>query len=248
MIEPATSVPRGAAGPAHAGPREAESLRERTRRAVQSELIDAAQELFARRGYEAVTVEEIAEAVGISRRSFFRYFGGKEALVLGKYDRQGELFAALLAQRPAAEPPWTALRRMFDGVVEYISDPALAARAADLDRVIQGSETLRAGYLERMERSQRLIVAELARREREREREVATIRDGAGKADSADKADGAGMADGAEALGLASVVAAAFAAMSTARRMAQEAGLPLGEALDIAMRAVAAIGADRTDA
>lgn len=242
MIEPATSVPRGAAGPAHAGPREAESLRERTRRAVQSELIDAAQELFARRGYEAVTVEEIAEAVGISRRSFFRYFGGKEALVLGKYDRQGELFAALLAQRPAAEPPWTALRRMFDGVVEYISDPALAARAADLDRVIQGSETLRAGYLERMERSQRLIVAELARREREREREVATIRDGAGKADSA------GKAGGAEALGLASVVAAAFAAMSTARRMAQEAGLPLGEALDIAMRAVAAIGADRTDA
>ncbi len=242
MIEPASSVPRGAAGPAHAGPREAESLRERTRRAVQSELIDAAQELFARRGYEAVTVEEIAEAVGISRRSFFRYFGGKEALVLGKYDRQGELFAALLAQRPAAEPPWTALRRMFDGVVEYISDPALAARAADLDRVIQGSETLRAGYLERMERSQRLIVAELARREREREREVATIRDGAGKADSA------GKAGGAEALGLASVVAAAFAAMSTARRMAQEAGLPLGEALDIAMRAVAAIGADRTDA
>lgn len=242
MIEPATSVPRGAAGPAHAGPREAESLRERTRRAVQSELIDAAQELFARRGYEAVTVEEIAEAVGISRRSFFRYFGGKEALVLGKYDRQGELFAALLAQRPAAEPPWTALRRMFDGVVEYISDPALAARAADLDRVIQGSETLRAGYLERMERSQRLIVAELARREREREREVATIRDGAGKADSA------GKAGGAEALGLASVVAAAFAAMSTARRMAQEAGLPLGEALDIAMRAVAAIGADRTEA
>ena len=78
--------------------------------------------------------------------------------------------------------------------------------------------------------------------------EVATIRDGAGKADSADKADGAGMADGAEALGLASVVAAAFAAMSTARRMAQEAGLPLGEALDIAMRAVAAIGADRTEA
>lgn len=191
--------------------------------------------LFARRGYEAVTVEEIAEAVGISRR-LQRYFGGKEALVLGKYDRQGELFAALLAQRPAAEPPWTALRRMFDGVVEYISDPALAARAADLDRVIQGSETLRAGYLERMERSQRLIVAELARREREREREVATIRDGAGKADSADKADSAGKAGGAEALGLASVVAAAFAAMSTARRMAQEAGLPLREALDIAMR------------
>lgn len=203
------------------GPRDGETLRERTRRAVQTELLDAAQELFAERGYEAVTVDEIAEAVGISRRSFFRYFGSKEALVLGKYDRQGEAFAEMLAARPATEPAWTALRRMFDGVVAYISDPELARRAAELDRVIQASETLRAGYLERMDRAQRLIVAELGRR--------------------------AGAADGAtrHALGDAAVVAAAFAALSAARRAAQAAGLPLGEALDLAMDAVAAVGDDR---
>ena len=209
-------------------PNRAESLRERTRRAVQSELIDAAQELFALRGYEAVTVDEIAEAVGISRRSFFRYFGGKEALVLGKYDRQGESFAELLAARPADEEPWEALRRMFDGVVAYISDPELGARAAALDRVIQASDTLRAGYLERMERAQRLIVAELVRRE--------GVSAGVG-------ASGAAGVDRTlqSTLGHTAVVAAAFAALSAARRSAAPAGLSLGDALDMAMDAVAAV-------
>ncbi|HPT94594.1 MAG TPA: helix-turn-helix domain-containing protein [Microbacteriaceae bacterium] len=209
-------------------PNRAESLRERTRRAVQSELIDAAQELFALRGYEAVTVDEIAEAVGISRRSFFRYFGGKEALVLGKYDRQGESFAELLAARPADEEPWEALRRMFDGVVAYISDPELGARAAALDRVIQASDTLRAGYLERMERAQRLIVAELVRRE--------------GVSAGVGASGAAGVERASQStLGHTAVVAAAFAALSAARRSAAPAGLSLGDALDMAMDAVAAV-------
>ena len=212
-------------------PNRAESLRERTRRAVQSELIDAAQELFALRGYEAVTVDEIAEAVGISRRSFFRYFGGKEALVLGKYDRQGESFAELLAARPADEEPWEALRRMFDGVVAYISDPELGARAAALDRVIQASDTLRAGDLERMERAQRLIVAELVRRE------------GVSAGAAASGVAGAAGVDRTlqSTLGHTAVVAAAFAALSAARRSAAPAGLSLGDALDMAMDAVAAV-------
>ena len=209
-------------------PNRAESLRERTRRAVQSELIDAAQELFALRGYEAVTVDEIAEAVGISRRSFFRYFGGKEALVLGKYDRQGESFAELLAARPADEEPWEALRRMFDGVVAYISDPELGARAAALDRVIQASDTLRAGYLERVERAQRLIVAELVRRE--------------GVSAGVGASGAAGVERASQStLGHTAVVAAAFAALSAARRSAAPAGLSLGDALDMAMDAVAAV-------
>ena len=209
-------------------PNRAESLRERTRRAVQSELIDAAQELFALRGYDAVTVDEIAEAVGISRRSFFRYFGGKEALVLGKYDRQGESFAELLAARPADEEPWEALRRMFDGVVAYISDPELGARAAALDRVIQASDTLRAGYLERMERAQRLIVAELVRRE--------------GVSAGVGASGAAGVERSSQStLGHTAVVAAAFAALSAARRSAAPAGLSLGDALDMAMDAVAAV-------
>lgn len=190
------------------------SLRERTRRAVQGELLEVAQGLFVEHGYEAVTIEQIAAAAGMSKRSFFRYFASKDALVLGKYDRQGEAFADALAARPAGEAPWESLRRMFDGVVEYISDPDKARRAAELDRVINASETLRAGYLERMQRAQRLIVDVLAQRTAGRFSEPAA----------------------------AALVAAAFAALSTAHAHAARGGTALAAAVDEAMTAIGNAG------
>jgi len=186
------------------------SLRERARRAVQSELLDVAQTLFVEHGYEAVTVDQIATAAGMSKRSFFRYFASKDALVLGKYDRQGEAFAEALKARPESEAPWTALRRMFDDVVLYISDPERAKKANELTRVIQGSETLRAGYLERMQRSQQHIV------------DVLLTRTGT----SLGKLE-------AEAL-----VAAAFAALSAANAHAATTSTPFNKAVDEAMNAI----------
>jgi AcrR family transcriptional regulator len=191
-----------------------ETLRSRTRRAVQNELIDAAQELFARDGYENVTIEQIVEAVGVSRRSFFRYFRSKEAVVLGKYERQGEQFAESLDARPLDEHPWVSLRRVFDGPIAYMSDPLLGPRAEEMQRVIESSETLRAGFLERMQRSQDTLVDRLLERAESR---------------------GAP----ADRLEVAAVVAAAFAALAAARGHSQHEGLPLGDALDRAMDAVA---------
>jgi AcrR family transcriptional regulator len=190
--------------------RMSETLRERTRRVVQGELLTVAQVLFVEKGYEAVTVEEIAAAAGMSKRSFFRYFASKDALVLGKYDRQGEAFVEALRARPSEEEPWVALRRMFDDVVAYVSDPEKGRRALALDRVINSSEALRAGYLERMERAQRLIADVLV------DRSGRTI-------------------DRFEALAL---VAAAFAAMSTAHAYAADTGRGMDDALDQAMRAI----------
>jgi AcrR family transcriptional regulator len=177
---------------------------------VQSELLDVAQDLFVEHGYEAVTVEEIAAAAGMSKRSFFRYFASKDALVLGKYDRQGESFAEALEARPIEEAPWESLRRMFDGVVAYISDPDRARRAAELDRVINASESLRAGYLERMQRAQRLIVDALSRRT-------------AGKLTQ---------------LEASALVAAAFAALSAAHAHATRERAALAETLDATMSAI----------
>lgn len=191
-----------------------DTLRERTRRAVQAELLDVAQGLFVQHGYEAVTVEQIATAAGMSKRSFFRYFASKDALVLGKYDRQGDAFAEALAARPVDEAPWVSLRRMFDGVVEYVSDPDRAERAAELDRVINSSETLRAGYLERMQRAQRGIVDIL-------------------------EARSPGAFPGVEAQAL---VAAAFAALSAAHAFATAQKAPLAATLDTAMGVVGTAG------
>src|SRR5438445_439452 len=60
---------------------------ERKRRAVRAELSDVALELLIDRDFESVTVDEIASAVGVSRRTFFRYFASKEDVVFAFLDQ-----------------------------------------------------------------------------------------------------------------------------------------------------------------
>jgi AcrR family transcriptional regulator len=189
------------------------SLRERTRLAVQAELIDVAQGLFVERGYEATTVDAIAEAAGLSKRSFFRYFASKEDLVMGKYDAMGDQLKARLTARPADEPVWTALRRMFDDVVAYTTDQGNSARMGEMERIVSASPTLNAAYLHRLDQMQ----AEIARIVRDREDEAGRPR--------------ADRDPSPEAL-----VGAAFACLGAARRLAALPGSPpFDELVDQAM-------------
>jgi AcrR family transcriptional regulator len=189
------------------------TLRERTRLAVQAELIDAAQGLFVEQGYEATTVDAIAEAVGLSKRSFFRYFGSKEDLVMGKYDAMRDQLKARLTARPADEPVWTALRRMFDDVIAYTSDRANRARMNELERIVSASPTLNAAYLQRLDQMQ----AEIARIVRDREHDAGRTR-----ADTDPTPE--------------ALVGAAFACLSAARRLASRPGTaPFNELVDQAM-------------
>ena len=94
------------------------SLRERTRGAVRDEVMRCAWILFAEQGYAATTVEQVAEAAGMSRRTFFRYFANKDDLVLQRMLESSQQLADELAARPADEPAWQALRAAFDPVLE----------------------------------------------------------------------------------------------------------------------------------
>jgi AcrR family transcriptional regulator len=99
-------------------------VRERTRLAIRKELAQAAVRLFTDRGFADTTAREIAAAVGVSERTFFRYFSSKEDVVLGALDELGVELAARLAARPADEPPFIALRRSFDLMTETLNrDP-----------------------------------------------------------------------------------------------------------------------------
>jgi AcrR family transcriptional regulator len=84
-------------------------LRERKKLRTRQALIDAAFDLFGRKGFEATTVEEIADAVEVSSRTFFRYFPTKEDVVLTIFEEQYALMAAAFDARPADEPVLTAL-------------------------------------------------------------------------------------------------------------------------------------------
>jgi AcrR family transcriptional regulator len=75
-----------------------ERKRTRTRLAIQAEAI----RLFAEKGYENTTVEDIAYAAAISPRTFFRYFPTKEDVVI--WDEYDPVIEDLLAARPAGEP------------------------------------------------------------------------------------------------------------------------------------------------
>ncbi len=96
-------------------------LRERTRNAVRAQLAEAALKLFVEQGFEATTVEQIAAVTGLSRRSFHRYFASKEDVLGQWFAEMGQQIAAALAARPPQEPPWFALRRAFDDLVQQMS-------------------------------------------------------------------------------------------------------------------------------
>jgi AcrR family transcriptional regulator len=91
-------------------------LRERKKQRTRDALIEAAFELFGRNGFEATTVEEIAEAVEVSPRTFFRYFGTKEDCALAMLDDQAAAMHQAFLERPAAEPVLTAMRHAMVAV------------------------------------------------------------------------------------------------------------------------------------
>src|ERR1700742_2708477 len=97
-------------------------LRSRTRENVRVQIAEVAFNVFAERGFDAVTATEAAEAAGISRASFFRYFESKEDAVFVAQEEMGAKMAAALRERPAGEDAWTALRASFEVIISIYED------------------------------------------------------------------------------------------------------------------------------
>ncbi|PZF26712.1 TetR family transcriptional regulator [Curtobacterium sp. MCPF17_051] len=69
--------------------------------------------LFDEQGFDAVSMEDVASAAGVSRRSLFRLFPNKAALVWGGLDEFAARFREALRSRPADEPSAVALRAAY---------------------------------------------------------------------------------------------------------------------------------------
>lgn len=124
-------------------------VRERARQALRTEIAEAMSDLFAARGFSAVTVEEAAREVGISRATFFRYFGSKEDAVLAALEGSAIDFGAVLADLApvAGENVWELLRRTFQTAVIPVYEGS--ARKRSRIRMINTTPSLRARLADR---------------------------------------------------------------------------------------------------
>ena len=85
----------------------AESLRDRRKRRTAEAIVAGALELFEARGFERTTVDQIAAAADISRRTFFRYFADKEELFFAEDERLLAVIDETLDAAPTASPCWS---------------------------------------------------------------------------------------------------------------------------------------------
>jgi len=95
--------------------------REASKRATREALQRAADRLFAKQGFAATTVREIADAAGVTERTFFRYFAGKEELIIDDALGWLPVLQDRVRQRPAGEDPLTALRMAMREVRETLA-------------------------------------------------------------------------------------------------------------------------------
>lgn len=122
-------------------------LRERKKRRTRATLIDAAVDLCDRHGYDATTVDQIANVAEVSPRTFSRYFSTKDAIALALIDEVLIHTAAELVRQPRYLPHLEALRRAYVAMAEAskLAPPgALSAqRLLQILRIIVSSPTLR---------------------------------------------------------------------------------------------------------
>src|SRR3954466_14048069 len=118
-------------------------LRERKKRAAREAIATAARRLFAERGFDAVTVAEVAAAADVSEKTVFNHFATKEDLAFAGREEGIAQFVAAIADRPAGSSVLDVFRTMTHTVLDVFvagGDEDLLAGA----RIIRGRRALQA--------------------------------------------------------------------------------------------------------
>jgi AcrR family transcriptional regulator len=135
-------------------------LRERKRQQTRERLTKVAMELFLKRGFEETTLDDIAAAAEISRRSFFHHFASKEDLVLAWQDASTDFLVASITARPADEPMLLAAENALLSMAQQLE----SSEAIAIARLKHGTPSLRARDHVKYEKMERAIAAALGDR------------------------------------------------------------------------------------
>jgi AcrR family transcriptional regulator len=116
-------------------------LRERKRRETSERIVEKGLKLFVRNGYEATTLDAIAAAAGISRRTFFYYFRSKEDVLLAARDSgfREALRPAMLDESPDQPPLETVQKCLIKLASRYETKESIV-----FDRLMESTDALRA--------------------------------------------------------------------------------------------------------
>lgn len=139
-------------------------LRERKKRQMYQDVSDIAIGLFLAKGFDAVSVAEVAAAAGISKPTLFRYFPSKEDLVLHRFaDHEDEAARVVRAAVPGASPIDALRRHFLDGLTR--EDPVTGLNDAPgvlaFHRLLYGTPSLVARAYEYQQRSEAALAGAL---------------------------------------------------------------------------------------
>lgn len=155
------------------------SLRERKKERVRRAFIEAAERLFFEKGFDNVSVDDIAAEAGVSRSTFFRYFKTKEAVVFRHHRARLAIFREMLSSARSREnkvfdaikSALISFAKYYDSIKEellneyqiVVSSPYLIARDLEKDRefeeAIAAEISRRLGGGERDKRRARIFAA-----------------------------------------------------------------------------------------
>jgi AcrR family transcriptional regulator len=136
-------------------------LRERKKAKTHATIQEHALRLFRDQGYDATTVEQIAEAAEVSPSTFFRYFGSKEDVVM--YDALDPILIEAWRAQPRDLGPIQAMRRAIADVFGSLS-PEQVEDMKERARLVYGVPALRQAMLDDMVRTSALLAGEIAER------------------------------------------------------------------------------------
>ncbi|MET9804646.1 TetR family transcriptional regulator [Streptomyces sp. NPDC006368] len=144
-------------------------LRERKKQRTRDALLRAALELFTTQGYEGTTVDEIADTVDVSQRTFFRYFASKEDVAFAVQHMVEQHFMVALRDRPAHEAPIDAMRNAVLAAWDTIGEAIMEVIPVELYlrtfQVIESTPALLAVHLRRSIEMEENIARLIAERE-----------------------------------------------------------------------------------
>ena len=140
-------------------------MRERKKQRTRSQIADAAAGLFAERGYEQVTVSDVARAADVSEQTVYNYFPAKENLVLDQDEALRDRLVQLVRDRPPGVSPAAAIRDEALAFVDGIAPMPAEQVRGGLGSLAAVSPAVRRLSLEMTDRHAAAIAAAIMRAE-----------------------------------------------------------------------------------